>query len=97
MVKKYLVVEVDERDVVSTYILDTEELAREKANELLRAHIVDIGYLDEFEGREHDGGYDWSLAGEDNNSEAWCNLAGRNWDAHICEVEIEPQIVMPVG
>lgn len=80
--EKIVVVEIWDREVVSTTECDTMEEAVEAANELLENHVKTIHHLEEFKDGEGKGS-EWELA-TGSNQNAWCNWRG-NWDAHIIE------------
>ena len=77
---KYLVVEILERDLVSSNIVDSHEEAIELANKLLNAHVekIDAKFkeYDEF----------WRCPADYDGKCAWCNYCDYEWDAHIIEL-----------
>ena len=83
--KKYVVVEIFARRVVSISVCYTIEQACGRANEQLLDHISAIGA----ESTVANAGYkpttdQWSFATE-GTKRAWCNLCGYTWDAFIVE------------
>lgn len=84
--KKYMVVEVVERDVIQIVPCVNLPSAVAKANALFMKWLENIKRLDEFE--SGDGEFnEWQKADEFNLC-AWCNWSS-NWDAHIVEAKDE--------
>lgn len=76
-----LVIEMTDRNINSVTEVDDIESGLLKANELLKDHMEQIGYLSEFEA-EDDMGSEWDKA-EADTLNAWCNYQSTNWDAHV--------------
>lgn len=86
---KFIVVEIYERDMGHAPVqCDTLEAAVKEANRALEEHCKTIGRKEEFaeflkNPESHWGDLEQATA---SNLNAWCNLGGANWDAHIIEV-----------
>lgn len=102
LTKRWLVAEVKERDLISVALCNTEKVAVDKANELLEAHICEIGYGDRLteikedmeENQDADacnGEFQFARVGR---TMAWCSLKC-DWDAFIIVIQT-PESVKPV-
>ena len=84
MAKKYMVVELIEREIHNEPIAcNSLEKAIEIANQQLKKYMIEHNYENELESKE-DYGDAWEFASE-SSSCAWCNYFGQNYDALILE------------
>lgn len=80
MDKKYMVIEISERDLLDILYADTLKEAIGITNRLLEAwcKTLDVSL------NEDDDGSEFMRASIENQA-AWCNLGNYNWDAYIAK------------
>jgi len=82
--KKYVVIEICERAVLSVTERKVLEPAIEHANHLLEKHAEACNV--ELEEEKNAYGHEWQPAAKESTC-AWANWRGQHWDAHVIEVD----------